>query len=58
MFRGQTQAVNSYGLELENLSAAIRGAATPLLGRADALGQARVIEALYRAADAGEVVSL
>jgi hypothetical protein len=29
-----------------------------LLGRADALGQARTIEALYEAADTGRAVSL
>jgi D-xylose 1-dehydrogenase (NADP+, D-xylono-1,5-lactone-forming) len=50
--------VNSYMLEAENFSAAIRGEAEPLLGREDALGQARVIEALYRAAAAGEAVAL
>ncbi len=43
--------VDSYRLEAENLSAAIRGEAEPLLGRADAVGQARAIEALYAAAD-------
>lgn len=41
---------DSYLLELENVSAAIRGEATLLLGRADAVGQARTIEALYGAA--------
>ncbi len=49
--RIQLPAANSYRLEAENLSAAIRGEAEPLLGRADALGQARAIEALYAAAD-------
>ncbi len=49
---------NSYQLEAENLSAAIRGQAEPLLGRADALGQARTIEALYLAADDQRVVTL
>jgi xylose dehydrogenase (NAD/NADP) len=44
---------NSYQLELENVSDAIRGEASLLLGRDDALGQARAIEALYRSADAG-----
>ena len=44
---------DSYRLELENLSAAIRGEGTPLLGREDAVAQARVIEALYASADAG-----
>ena len=49
--------VNSYMLEAENFSAAIRGEAEPLLGREDALGQARVIEALYRAAASAETVA-
>jgi xylose dehydrogenase (NAD/NADP) len=43
---------DSYRLEAENLSAALRGEGEPLLGRADAVGQARVIEALYAAAGA------
>ena len=42
--------VDSYRLELENLADAIRGAAPPLLGRRDALSQARTIDALYRSA--------
>ncbi len=37
---------NSYVLELENLAAAVSGDAEPLLGRDDALGQARAISAL------------
>jgi predicted dehydrogenase len=41
---------DSYRLELENMSDAIRGRAEPLLGRDDAVGQARAIEALYRSA--------
>jgi xylose dehydrogenase (NAD/NADP) len=41
---------NPYQLELENVGAAIRGEADPRLGRADALGQARAIEALYESA--------
>ena len=41
---------NSYKLELENVSAAIHGEAPLLLGREDARGQARTIEALYAAA--------
>jgi D-xylose 1-dehydrogenase (NADP+, D-xylono-1,5-lactone-forming) len=44
---------NSYRLELENVSAAIRGEAPLLLGRADAVGQARVLDALYRSAESG-----
>jgi D-xylose 1-dehydrogenase (NADP+, D-xylono-1,5-lactone-forming) len=45
--RIELEAANSYRLEAENLSAAIRGRAEPRLGRADAVGQARAIEALY-----------
>jgi len=52
------EAANSYRLQLENLSAAIRGGDPPLLGRADALGQARTIEALYTSADEHRAVTL
>jgi xylose dehydrogenase (NAD/NADP) len=47
-----------YRLEMENLSAAILGKGTMLLGRADALGQARAIDALYRSAESGVAISL
>ena len=47
-----------YRLELENMSAAILGAAAPLLGREDALGQARTIAALYESAATGAAVAL
>jgi predicted dehydrogenase len=47
------EAIDSYGLEAENFSRAVRGQGRPLLGREDALGQARAIEALYASADAG-----
>ncbi len=50
--------VDSYRLEAENMSAAIRGDAPLLLGLEDALGQARAIEALYQAAQSGRTVSL
>jgi D-xylose 1-dehydrogenase (NADP+, D-xylono-1,5-lactone-forming) len=49
---------DSYRLQLENMAAAIRGEAAPLLGREDALGQARAIEALYRSAADGIPVTL
>ena len=49
---------DAYRLELENMSAAILGDATPLLGRADSLGQARTIDALFRSAESGSAVSL
>ena len=52
------QPENSYRLELENLSDAIAGRAEPLLGREDAVGQARAIEALYRSAETGQPVTL
>jgi D-xylose 1-dehydrogenase (NADP+, D-xylono-1,5-lactone-forming) len=44
------EPADSYRLQLENLSDAIRGEAEPVLGRQDAVGQARAIEALYRSA--------
>ena len=49
--RIEVEFADPYRLELENLSAAIRGEAAPLLGREDAFGQACAIEALYRSAD-------
>ena len=52
--RVEVEDADSYRLELENMSAAVRGRARPLLGREDALGQARALEALYRSA--GEAV--
>jgi xylose dehydrogenase (NAD/NADP) len=52
------EPADSYRLELENLAAAIRGEAEPLLGREDAVGQARAIDALYRSAESGQAVSL
>ena len=50
-------AANPYELELTNLAAAIAGEAEQLLGRDDAVAQARVIEALYRSAESGEAVA-
>jgi predicted dehydrogenase len=44
------EPANSYRLELENVSAAIRGKAPMLLGREDAVGQARTIDELYSSA--------
>jgi D-xylose 1-dehydrogenase (NADP+, D-xylono-1,5-lactone-forming) len=49
---------DSYRLELENVSDAIRGEAELLLGRADALGQARTLDALHRSATTAAPVSL
>jgi D-xylose 1-dehydrogenase (NADP+, D-xylono-1,5-lactone-forming) len=48
--RVDVETADSYQLQLENLGDALRGDGAPLLGRADALGQARTLEALYRSA--------
>ena len=56
--RIEIEPANSYRLEAENMSAAIRGEAPLLLGRADAVGQARAIEALYAAAETASAVTL
>jgi predicted dehydrogenase len=45
---------NAYQLEAENFAAAVAGDEQPLLGRADAVGQAATIEALYAAAASGK----
>jgi D-xylose 1-dehydrogenase (NADP+, D-xylono-1,5-lactone-forming) len=49
---------NPYELELRNFAAAIAGDSEQLLGRSDAVAQARAIEALYRSAETGESVRL
>jgi len=46
-----------YCHEFENVSAAIRGEAEPLLGREHAAGQARVLAALYESARSGKEVT-
>jgi xylose dehydrogenase (NAD/NADP) len=56
--RIEIEPADPYGLELENLSDAIRGEAALLLGREDAVAQARTIAALRRAADSGTPVEL
>jgi D-xylose 1-dehydrogenase (NADP+, D-xylono-1,5-lactone-forming) len=56
--RIEIEPVDSYRLEVENFSRAVRGVEAPLLGREDAVGQARTIEALYAAADGGETIVL
>jgi D-xylose 1-dehydrogenase (NADP+, D-xylono-1,5-lactone-forming) len=42
---------NSYALELADFEAAVRGQRPPLLTRADAIAQARTIQALYTSAE-------
>jgi D-xylose 1-dehydrogenase (NADP+, D-xylono-1,5-lactone-forming) len=49
---------DSYAREVEDLSRAVRDGQAPLLGRADALGQARTLEALYASAASGQTVGL
>jgi xylose dehydrogenase (NAD/NADP) len=49
--RIELEVADSYQLQLENMSDAIRGSAEPLLGRDDAIGQARAIESLYRSTE-------
>jgi xylose dehydrogenase (NAD/NADP) len=50
--RIEVERVNHYALQLRDFAAAVAGERAPLLGRADAVGQARAIEALYGAAEA------
>jgi D-xylose 1-dehydrogenase (NADP+, D-xylono-1,5-lactone-forming) len=56
--RIELDPVDSYRLELENLADAIHGEAPLLLGRADAVAQARALDALHRSAETGANVSL
>jgi len=56
--RIELDPVDSYQLELENLADAIAGDASLLLGREDAVAQARVMEALSRSASSNAAVSL
>jgi predicted dehydrogenase len=54
----ELERVDSYRLELENVSAAATGEAELLLGRHDAMGQARTLDALHRSAQSGSPISL
>ena len=56
--RIELQPLDSYQLELENLAAAVSGESPLLLGREDAVAQARAIEALSQSAASGNPVSL
>jgi xylose dehydrogenase (NAD/NADP) len=49
--RIETGPANSYALELADFEAAVRGQRPPLLTRADAVAQARAIQALYTSAE-------
>jgi len=52
------EAADPYRLELEDFARATRGETPALLGRADAVGQARALEALYASAASGQPVAL
>jgi D-xylose 1-dehydrogenase (NADP+, D-xylono-1,5-lactone-forming) len=54
----EVEEADSYLLELEDFARAIRGEKEPLLGRTDALGQARALAALYLSAEEGRPVEL
>jgi len=56
--RIELEPLDSYRLELENMSDAISGETDLLLGREDALAQARALEALHQSATTGAPVSL
>jgi predicted dehydrogenase len=56
--RIEIEREDSYRLELENLSDAIHGEAELLLGRDDAMGQARALEALHYSATSGGPATL
>ncbi len=52
------EPVDPYRLELEDFAAAVRGERQPLLGRDDAVAQARALDALLRSAETGRPVEL
>jgi predicted dehydrogenase len=54
----EIERANPYGLEFEDVSEAIRTGREPRLGRADAVGQARALEALLRSAAEGRPVAV
>jgi D-xylose 1-dehydrogenase (NADP+, D-xylono-1,5-lactone-forming) len=56
--RVDVPALDPYACELEDFAAAVAGERPPPYGRADALGQARAIAALYESAESGRAVSL
>ena len=56
--RIEVPLADSYQLELEDFATAVAGEREPLLGRTDAIGQARTIDALYQSAESGRAVRL
>jgi predicted dehydrogenase len=55
--RIEVERANPYRLELENLAAAVEDEVPLLLGRDDAVAQARTLEALFESADTGSAVA-
>jgi predicted dehydrogenase len=56
--RIEVERENPYACELRDFAAAVAGEREPRLGRADAVGQARAIAALYESAERGTRVAL
>jgi predicted dehydrogenase len=56
--RVEAERDNPYACELRDFAAAVAGERSPLLGREDAVGQARAIAALYESAGSGARVRL
>jgi predicted dehydrogenase len=56
--RIEVERSNPYGRELLEVEAAAAEGRAPRLDRAESLGQARAIDALYRSADAGRAITL
>jgi predicted dehydrogenase len=56
--RIEVEHSNRYRLQLENFARAVAGEEPPLLGRDDAVAQARVLDALLRSAESGAPASL
>jgi predicted dehydrogenase len=54
----RVDTTSAYRFQLENFAAAIAGEEPPLLGRDDALGQARTLDALLQSAESGQAVDL
>jgi predicted dehydrogenase len=56
--RVEAEPDDPYACELRDFAAAVAGEGEPLLGRADAVGQARTIAALYESASSGQVIAV
>jgi D-xylose 1-dehydrogenase (NADP+, D-xylono-1,5-lactone-forming) len=56
--RIEVERVNPYGRELLEVEAAVREGRAPALDRAESVGQARAIDALYRSAEEGHAITL